>query len=157
MPTGQRPLTFTPSAPAARMAGFVRFSCPIARAVLGLYPARIAARALGPAPGLVLAMALHKSRQEAEARKTLAAAILGHDWRPIGVRDQDDWIRVLVQRWVAGIWVEYQLGSGDAAGGSLLRTACSTTAAIEGGEVDERGKASSGRVLQAMSDLTMFE
>jgi eukaryotic-like serine/threonine-protein kinase len=51
-----------------------------------------AGRVLGPAPRLVLAMALHRSGQESEARKTLAAAILSHDWRPNQIRDQDGWI-----------------------------------------------------------------
>ena len=36
---------------------------------------------LGPAPRLVLAMALHRSGQAAEARQTLAAAVLAYDWR----------------------------------------------------------------------------
>ena len=38
---------------------------------------------LGPAPRLVLAMALHQSGRAAEARKTLAEAVLAHDWRAI--------------------------------------------------------------------------
>ena len=36
---------------------------------------------LGPAPRLVLAMALHQSGRVAEARKTLAEAVLSYDWR----------------------------------------------------------------------------
>src|SRR5262249_35841584 len=36
---------------------------------------------LGPAPGLVLALSLQRSGQATEARKTLATAILAHDWR----------------------------------------------------------------------------
>jgi serine/threonine-protein kinase len=48
---------------------------------------------LGPAPRLVLAMAVHKSGQSVqEARKALAAAIVGYDWAPAAVRDQDGWI-----------------------------------------------------------------
>src|SRR5262249_51037061 len=39
-----------------------------------------ASRWPGPAPRLVLAMALHQSGQAEEARKTLAAAVLSHDW-----------------------------------------------------------------------------
>ena len=50
---------------------------------------------LGPAPCLVLALSLHRSGQVTEARKTLAAAILAHDWRAMQVhaRDQQNgWI-----------------------------------------------------------------
>jgi serine/threonine-protein kinase len=57
-----------------------------------------AARALGPAPQLVLAMALHQSGKTAEARKALTAAVIGHDWRPANVRDQDDWIYHVFRR-----------------------------------------------------------
>jgi eukaryotic-like serine/threonine-protein kinase len=57
-----------------------------------------ALRLPGPAPRLVLAMALHKKGQIAEARKALAAAILDHDWRSHQVRDQDDWIRHALRR-----------------------------------------------------------
>jgi tetratricopeptide (TPR) repeat protein len=48
-----------------------------------------ASRVLGPAPELVLAMALHQSGQTEEARRTLANAVDGHDWSPAKVRDQD--------------------------------------------------------------------
>jgi serine/threonine protein kinase/tetratricopeptide (TPR) repeat protein len=51
-----------------------------------------ASRVLGPAPRLILAMALHKLGRVEEARKTLAEAIASHDWIPAQVRDQDDWI-----------------------------------------------------------------
>ena len=44
---------------------------------------------LGPAPRLVLALSLHRSGQATEARKTLAAAILAHDWRAMQVRARD--------------------------------------------------------------------
>ncbi len=50
------------------------------------------ARVLGPVSALVLAMALHRQGQVAEARKTLATAVLAHDWRGNQVRDQDGWI-----------------------------------------------------------------
>ena len=53
---------------------------------------------LGPAPRLVLAMALQQSGRAAEARKTLAEAILAHDWRTIKVRDQDGWIYHVLRR-----------------------------------------------------------
>ncbi len=52
----------------------------------------------GPAPRLVLAMALYQSGRVAEARKTLAEAVLGYDWRAIMVRDQDGWIRHALRR-----------------------------------------------------------
>ena len=57
-----------------------------------------AAPVLGPAPEFVLAMALQKSGNEAEARKTLAAAVLSYDWRPIKVHNQDDWICHVLRR-----------------------------------------------------------
>src|SRR5262249_45020426 len=57
-----------------------------------------ASTALGPAPGLVLAMALHQKDQMAGARKILAAAIASHDWRADLVRDQDDWIYHVLRR-----------------------------------------------------------
>jgi eukaryotic-like serine/threonine-protein kinase len=57
-----------------------------------------AAIALVPAPRLVIAMAQHKSGRVGEARKTLAAAIAAHDWRPERVRNQDDWIIHVLRR-----------------------------------------------------------
>ena len=42
-----------------------------------------------PIARLVLAMALHQEGQLAEARKTLAAAILSYDWRATQARDPD--------------------------------------------------------------------
>jgi serine/threonine-protein kinase len=62
-----------------------------------------ASRVLGPAPGLVLAMALHKSRQGAEARKALRAAVVGHDWSAANVRDQDGWIYHVLRREAEGM------------------------------------------------------
>jgi serine/threonine-protein kinase len=60
-------------------------------------------RVLGPAPRLVLAMALHRSGRVEEARQTLAAAILGHDWRLNQVHDQDDWIYHVLRREAEGL------------------------------------------------------
>jgi serine/threonine-protein kinase len=57
-----------------------------------------ASKVLGPAPRLLLAMALHQQDQRAEARKTLAAAVASHDWRADLVRDQDDWIYHVLRR-----------------------------------------------------------
>ena len=59
-----------------------------------------ASSVLGPAPRLVLAMALHQSGREAEARETLAAAVLAHDWRAnqVHVSDQNGWIYHVLRR-----------------------------------------------------------
>ncbi len=59
-----------------------------------------ASSVLGPAPRLVLALALHRSGQATEARKTLAAAILAHDWRATQVYglDQNGWIYHILRR-----------------------------------------------------------
>jgi tetratricopeptide (TPR) repeat protein len=51
-----------------------------------------ASRVLGPAPRLVLAMALHRSGQASEARKTLAEAILAYDWRANQASNQSSWV-----------------------------------------------------------------
>jgi serine/threonine-protein kinase len=50
-----------------------------------------AARMPGPAPHLVLAMALHRSGRSAEAREALAEAVLSHDWSADRARSPDDW------------------------------------------------------------------
>jgi serine/threonine-protein kinase len=59
-----------------------------------------ASTVLGPAPGLVLAMALHRSGSEAEAREVLAKAILAHDWRALQfqVIDPSGWIYHILRR-----------------------------------------------------------
>ncbi|OWK35174.1 serine/threonine-protein kinase [Fimbriiglobus ruber] len=62
-----------------------------------------ALRIPGPAPRLLLAMALHKTGQETEARKTLAAAMLRNDWRSNQVRDQDEWIFHVLRREAEGM------------------------------------------------------
>jgi serine/threonine-protein kinase len=56
---------------------------------------------LGPAPRLMLALSLHRGGQATEARKTLAAVILAHDWRAMQVhaRDQqNEWIYHILRR-----------------------------------------------------------
>ena len=53
---------------------------------------------LGPAPRLVLAMALHENGRADEPRKTLAEATLAHDGRAIDGRDQDGWIAHVQRR-----------------------------------------------------------
>ncbi|WP_425613551.1 protein kinase [Anatilimnocola sp. NA78] len=57
-----------------------------------------ASRVLGPAPRLVLAMALHRSGKEQEARHTLAAAVSSHDWRLQHCKTQDAWIYHVLRR-----------------------------------------------------------
>ncbi|WP_020468764.1 serine/threonine-protein kinase [Zavarzinella formosa] len=62
-----------------------------------------AARVFGPAPRLVLAMALHQSGQTVEARKTLAAAVSAYDWRPSQATEQDSWIFHILRREAEGM------------------------------------------------------
>jgi serine/threonine-protein kinase len=59
-----------------------------------------ASTVLGPAPGLVLAMALHRSGDAAESRKVLAKTILAHDWRaiPFSVLDPSGWVYHILRR-----------------------------------------------------------
>jgi serine/threonine-protein kinase len=57
-----------------------------------------ASRVAGPNTRLVLAMALFRDRQLAEALKKLTEAILSYDWRPAKVVDQDGEIRHLLRR-----------------------------------------------------------
>jgi serine/threonine-protein kinase len=47
-----------------------------------------ASTVLGPSPKLILAMALHQKGRADEARKTLASAVLSHDWTANRVLDQ---------------------------------------------------------------------
>jgi eukaryotic-like serine/threonine-protein kinase len=51
-----------------------------------------ASRVLGPGPRLILSMAQHHNGRFAEARKTLAEAVVAHDWSATQVSDQNDWI-----------------------------------------------------------------
>jgi eukaryotic-like serine/threonine-protein kinase len=62
-----------------------------------------AARMPGPAPRLVLAMALHRSGRSAEAREALAAAVLSHDWSANGARFPDDWSLHALRREAEGM------------------------------------------------------
>jgi eukaryotic-like serine/threonine-protein kinase len=57
-----------------------------------------ASGALGPAPKLVLAMALHRNGCAEEALKTLSSATASHDWSLDRVYDQDDWIYHVLRR-----------------------------------------------------------
>ena len=62
-----------------------------------------ASRMGGPFARLVLAMALHRDGQLAEARKTLAAAILSYDWRATQARDHGAWICHVLRREAEGL------------------------------------------------------
>jgi serine/threonine-protein kinase len=53
---------------------------------------------LGPAPRLVVAMALHKSGQAPAARKALTSAVAGYDWRSASTTDQDGFIYHVLRR-----------------------------------------------------------
>jgi len=57
-----------------------------------------AAKIPGPTPRLVLAMALHRNGQQADARKTFALAVSAYDWRPQKAVDHDGWIRHALRR-----------------------------------------------------------
>jgi serine/threonine-protein kinase len=62
-----------------------------------------AGRRPGPTPQLVLAMALQRDGREAEARQTLAAAVVRHDWRASQVKDQDGWVEHALRREAEGL------------------------------------------------------
>jgi WD40 repeat protein/serine/threonine protein kinase len=54
--------------------------------------------AIGPVPHLVLAMAQHRHGQQAQARKTLAAAILAFDWTATRADNHVAWICHVLRR-----------------------------------------------------------
>ena len=62
-----------------------------------------ASRLDGPMTRLVLAMALHQDGQLAEARKTLAVAILSYDWKASQAREQNAWICHVLRREAEGL------------------------------------------------------
>jgi serine/threonine-protein kinase len=62
-----------------------------------------ASRVLGPGPRLVIAMSLHRSGQVAEARRTLASAVVSYDWRANQARGYDDWIVHVLRREAEGM------------------------------------------------------
>ena len=62
-----------------------------------------ASGALRSARRLVLAMALHRNGQVAEARKTLAAGVLTYDWRARQTLDQDGWVSHVLRREAEGL------------------------------------------------------
>lgn len=57
-----------------------------------------ASRVLGPAPRLVLAMALQGTGRKQEARQTLVSAVAAYDWRPQHCNSQDSWIYHVLRR-----------------------------------------------------------
>jgi serine/threonine-protein kinase len=57
-----------------------------------------AAKVLGPAPKLVLAMALHREGNIAAAQTTLAAAIASYDWSPSRADSRDVWMCHILRR-----------------------------------------------------------
>jgi serine/threonine-protein kinase len=57
-----------------------------------------AASVMGPGPRLVLAMAQHRTERKDQARKTLAAAVLSHDWGATKADDHDAWIVHVLRR-----------------------------------------------------------
>jgi serine/threonine-protein kinase len=57
----------------------------------------------GPAPRLVLAMALYRSGRSAEAREALAAAVLSHDWSANRARFPNDWSLHALRREAEGM------------------------------------------------------
>jgi serine/threonine-protein kinase len=62
-----------------------------------------ASRLHGPAPRLVLALALHRSGRVEEARRALAAAVLAYDWRAmatftIGTPNPNQWVFHVLRR-----------------------------------------------------------
>src|SRR5262249_10312261 len=62
-----------------------------------------AVQALGPAPRLVLAMALPHSGRAALARQTLAAAVLAYDWRARRVNGPHGWALHVLRREAEGL------------------------------------------------------
>jgi tetratricopeptide (TPR) repeat protein len=57
-----------------------------------------ASRVTGPAPRLIITMALYGSGQAAEARKMLATAVLSYDWRVRSADDPNDWTSHVLRR-----------------------------------------------------------
>jgi serine/threonine-protein kinase len=57
-----------------------------------------AAKVMGPAPRLVVAMAQHRQGRKEEARKTLAAAVRAYDWSAAEADSRDPWIIHILRR-----------------------------------------------------------
>jgi eukaryotic-like serine/threonine-protein kinase len=63
-----------------------------------------AARVLGPAPGLVLAMDQFQLGQKDEARKTLEKALKAFDWQPAKAESREAWIYHILRREADGLF-----------------------------------------------------
>jgi serine/threonine-protein kinase len=57
-----------------------------------------ASKVLGPAPGLIRAMAQHRQGQEGQARRTLARAIVAFDWSTTQADFRDVWLLHTLRR-----------------------------------------------------------
>jgi serine/threonine-protein kinase len=57
-----------------------------------------ASRVMGPAPGIVLAMARYRSGEREEARRTLASAVIDQDWRSASAEEREIWIYHVLRR-----------------------------------------------------------
>jgi hypothetical protein len=62
-----------------------------------------AAKVLGPAPRLLLAMAQFRRGDKETARQTLAAAIASFDWSPSETADRDVWFYHVLRREAEGM------------------------------------------------------
>jgi len=93
---------------------------------------------LGPAPGLVLAMAQFRLGQKDEARKTLEKALKSFDWQPSQADYRDAWMCHILRREAEGlIRAEAAVGDGAVKAVSQARAAAgqrpAPTAEIRGG------------------------
>ena len=57
-----------------------------------------ASRVMGPAPRMVLAMARYRSGEREAARRTLASAVIDHDWRASSADQREIWIYHVLRR-----------------------------------------------------------
>jgi hypothetical protein len=55
-------------------------------------------RVMGPAPRIVLAMAQYQSGEREKARRTLASAVIDHDWRTASAFPREIWIYHVLRR-----------------------------------------------------------
>ena len=57
-----------------------------------------ASRVMGPAPRIVLAMARYRSGEREAARRTLASAVIDHDWRAASADEREIWMYHALRR-----------------------------------------------------------
>jgi serine/threonine-protein kinase len=62
-----------------------------------------AASVLGPAPGLILAMAQFQLGQKGEAKKTLEKALQAFDWQPAKADSREPWMYHILRREAEGL------------------------------------------------------